>query len=339
MLNVYSDKLWLPANTNHTVLLYPFWGEIPVPPGEPDTNRFKNFVLNAHTIVNLVNEPNNADVFVLPFEYRSDALSLNLANTAAQFAKSYGKKLILFFNSDSPEPIQIENAIVFRTSFYKSERRKNEYAFPGWSVDFTEAYSNGFFPIKKESVPSVCYCGYVNNKRRSLKQTLKNILIKPKSKSYEYGAYVRGKAVERLIRNNKIKCDFIIRDDFWASQSKGLKETREEYAKNMLNSPYALVTRGAGNFSYRFYEVFSCGRIPVFINTDSVLPFEEFINWKEHMVWVNDTDINNIGEILLEFHNKISPEAFLELQIKNRKLYEDWLSPLGYFSHLKEYIK
>ncbi|HRD40586.1 MAG TPA: exostosin, partial [Bacteroidia bacterium] len=63
------------------------------------------------------------------------------------------------------------------------------------------------------------------------------------------------------------------------------------------------------------------------------------INWKEHMVWVNDTDINSIGEILLDFHNKISPEAFIELQIRNRKLYEDWLSPLGYFSHLKEYIK
>lgn len=339
MLKIYTDKQWLPANTNHTVLLYPFWGEIPVPPGEPDTERFKKFVINAPRHIELVSEPSKADCFVLPFEYRSDAASVELANKASQMAKSFGKKLALFFNSDSPEPILIENTIVFRTSFYKSNRKQNEFAFPGWSVDFSEAYSNGFFALKKEEIPSICYCGYVNNKKKGIKQTIKEIIFKPKSLSYEYGAYIRGKAVEYLQKKSNIKCDFVIRDDFWASQSKGLIETRKEYAENMLNNPYALVTRGAGNFSYRFYEVFSCGRIPVFINTDSVLPFEEFINWKEHMVWVEDKDVHKIGDKLEEFHRSISPEDFLNLQMRNRKLYEEWLSPLGYFSHLNAYIK
>jgi hypothetical protein len=334
MIKIYSDKNWLPPNINHTVLLYPFWGEIPVPIGEPDGDRFKHYVSNSSNIIQLLTNPDESDFFVLPFEYRKDNDLIELANSIASQASKVNKKLLVFFNSDSTEEILINNAIIFRTSFFKSTKKINEFAFPGWSVDFQTAYSKGFLAIEKDTKPKICYCGYAANKNRGLKQKINDILRKPSYTSQTFGAYIREKALKYLKSNKHINCDFIIRDEFWAAQSKGLSETRLDYAINMLNSPYALVARGAGNFSYRIYEVLSCGRIPVFINTDCVLPYDEFVNWKEHMVWVEHDEVSKIGTILSNFHNNISSEEFKQLQLKNRKLYEEWVSPYGFFSKL-----
>jgi hypothetical protein len=94
----------------------------------------------------------------------------------------------------------------------------------------------------------------------------------------------------------------------------------------MFACPYALVTRGAGNFSYRLTEEMSCGRIPVFINTDCALPFDFIIDWKKYCVWVESKDLYRIDQILLDFHNSFNDNEFIELQINIRKIWEDWIS-------------
>ncbi|MCB0202098.1 MAG: exostosin family protein, partial [Anaerolineae bacterium] len=101
---------------------------------------------------------------------------------------------------------------------------------------------------------------------------------------------------------------------------------------------YTLVVRGAGNFSYRLYEVLCCGRIPVFVNTDCVLPYDDVIDWSRHCVWVESHELKRMSETILEFHDSISPADFEDLQRENRRLYEEWLSPTAFFGKMRRYL-
>jgi hypothetical protein len=142
---------------------------------------------------------------------------------------------------------------------------------------------------------------------------------------------LRGLAVRTLKLDPRVKMNFIRRKGF----SGGCDEaTRREYLFNMVESDYALVIRGAGNFSYRLYEVMSCGRIPVFIDTDCVLPFDGILDWKKYCVWVDASDVVTLGDKILEFHEKISATEFEEMQLSIRRIYEEWLCPTGYFKNI-----
>jgi hypothetical protein len=105
-----------------------------------------------------------------------------------------------------------------------------------------------------------------------------------------------------------------------------------------LNSDYTLCVRGIGNNSVRFYETICCGRIPIFVNTDSVLPFEHLINWKALCVWVDEKEIDNIAEVVANYHKKISPQEFIDLQIQLRNIWKQYFSPEGFFNNMEVFM-
>jgi hypothetical protein len=163
---------------------------------------------------------------------------------------------------------------------------------------------------------------------------VREILHPLKKEDLAYGSFIRGKVIRHLKQSKSIDTDFIIRNGFWGGSEPDKQKIREEYRRNLLGSAYAFVTRGAGNFSYRLYEVLSCGRIPVFVNNDSVLPLENLIDWRKHLIWVEEKDISKLDKILLAYHNRISEKDFMALQKTNRRLYETHLSPCGFYRHL-----
>ena len=66
-----------------------------------------------------------ADIAVLPVPWElvmNSQPALDLAHEFARKVKSAGKKAVIFFWSDSDEAVPIENAVVFRTSLYRSKR-------------------------------------------------------------------------------------------------------------------------------------------------------------------------------------------------------------------------
>jgi hypothetical protein len=335
-LKLYAQRAWLPQNTRHTILLYPFWGNVALPISDPDYERFDDYLKEGSAFFELMEQPDTCDYFLLPFEFSFESSILEAAKKISKEAQRHNKKLIVFFNNDDKKPIPLNHAIVFRTSFFKSTQQKNEFAFPGWSVDFLKKYTTHFAPIEKQNLPHISYCGYVDylDRAPSIKQRLFCFLHPLKKEEDDYGRFIRGKAVRQLHQSKKVKCDFIIREGFWAAGMEDKNKVRQDYAANMLNAPYAFVTRGAGNFSYRLIEIMSCGRIPVFINTDAVLPHEHLFAWKKQCVWIEEGDIKKIDAMLFEFHKNISPEKLVQLQHENRAIYEKFLSPSGYFKHL-----
>jgi len=318
-----------------TLLLCPLLGVTIANKEDVDEGRFDGYMHIAHTLFKITKDPRIADFFVFPFDWEPGFEEKKEVVLFFQKAEHLGKKVFVFHNSDDEIFLPFFNAEIFQTSAVNDFRSQNVHGYPAISVDFIGSYTHSFFQLKKDPIPSVSYCGYVDY-ITSIDYLL-NLQKKKKAKNLQIGPGLRGKAVRNLLKNSMVNTSFILRKGFWA---RGLnrEDARAEYAKNLLNSPYSLIVRGAGNFSYRLYEALSCGRIPLFVNTKCVLPFDEFINWKEYMVWVEEEDIEHISSILIDFHKKISPEDFKLYQRKSRELYEQWIRPEAFFSKLSLYL-
>jgi hypothetical protein len=113
------------------------------------------------------------------------------------------------------------------------------------------------------------------------------------------------------------------------------QQAEEEFYKNMSDNLFNLCIRGWGNYSYRFCQTICMGRIPVLIDTDCCLPFEEVFNYDDYIVRVtpgadiatainnfltkNKTKLNNIQQTLFVFGN-------------------EHLTPLGFFKNIHKVI-
>lgn len=334
-LKLYTEVGILPETNSHTYLLFPKLGNYLKTSSDPDSNRFDEFCSLANNYFDFVEDPNNSDYFLLPFGFSFNANYQQRMTAFLEKAKQYNKKTIIFYNSDDDTDIELDNVIIFRTSYYKSKQTKNTFALPGWSVDFVNYFPNKTFSVLPySSIPKVSYCGYIDDIPKSLKEFAKSILKKEPLTHEVKAKRIRGTACRTIQANSSIQSDFIIRNGFWAHGIDDKNKARVEYAENLINSLYGIVTRGGGNFSYRLFEMLSCGRIPVFINTDSVLPFDSIINWKEHVVWVEEKDLKKIDKLILDFHKSKTEEQLIKIQKSNRELYLEYLSPNGFFKNL-----
>lgn len=283
--------------------------------------------------------------------------AINLAEEFAALAASKGKPTITFLSQDSVDEVPLDNSIVFRTSLMGASRRPNEYALPYWMPDEVEASFGGELPTREKTTrPVIGFCGQspVNLDSRTkfnrklctvpgLRGVAYRLGLRPAA---NYSFYVRAQALEVISRSRDVRSNFIIRDGWFnGSFTTGgvdrplFERSRREYVENMFGSDYILCARGHGNYSIRFYETLSCGRIPIFINTDCVLPFEEWIDWKRYCVWIEEREVPHIAERVAQFHESLSPVEFKDRQHACRRLWTEWLSPYGFFKNLHRYFE
>ena len=349
-LKIFSDRNYIPNGMGHVMMLFPFWGE-----GHPQNGRFERYSEIGRSFFEMTSLE-EADIAVMPVAWElvtENESAMDLARDFAEKVKASGKRTIIFFWSDSDEEVPIDHAVVFRTSMYRSKRRANEYAMPSWSDDFVAKYQGGKLPVReKKRKPVVGFCGYAAPLKPPFSSKLRAALgacaalwrerkIQPR-----HGAHTRAEALRYLSRSNQVETNFIIRDQFLAgalltdgrTDSDRFSRAQLEYVRNMIGSDYVLCARGGGNFSYRLYETLSCGRIPAFVDTDCVLPYDFAVDWNRHCVWVDANELSKIPGKVAEFHNSLSPQEFADLQRENRLLWEDWLSPEGFFANLHRHF-
>lgn len=226
-------------------------------------------------------------------------------------AEQFKKRVVCFYNDDNIKPSRLPKYVdLYRTSLFNSERRDNEFGLPAWSCDFLDLVDLKI--RKKEALPTVGFCGALTNT-------------------------VRAEAINWLNKNKNIKCDFKIRDSFWGGSIHN-KDIRMEYVHHMNNSDLILCCRGAGNFSYRLYESMSLGRVPIIVDTDITLPCDDIIDWKKISIWVKN--IEDINYTVNQYWSNITEEKYNEHQLLIRKIYTDYLSPVGFARYLnKKYTK
>ncbi|MBG1260751.1 exostosin family protein [Nostoc commune] len=358
-LNIYSDRNYLPKGIEPVIILYPFWKEFIPNEKHPWSRAYGKYIEISNSLFKMTSLE-EADIVVMPTNWRlirgdswRSTVNKETENLSIEFAEKVansGKEIVVFFASDcSSEEVPIKNATVIRMAAYRSKRRQKDIIMPSFTEDFVKEYLEGQMPLRQKSnKPVVGFCGLaINNSwETKLKEFLYHGLMLTKSLelgvSPYKGQYLRSQALKILAESpSLINTNFIIRDKsvfLNIDDIERRKKTRAEYVKNMVESDYILCCRGSGNYSIRLYETLSCGRIPIFIDTDCVLPDESIIDWKKYCVWIDEKEIPHIAEKVAEFHSNISDQEFLDLQHECRKLWKNRLSAEGFFSNFHHHF-
>jgi hypothetical protein len=356
VLKLYADRQFVAARARHVVMLYPFWGEIADATSELRGHRFQHYVETGSSLFTMT-ELADADLAILPMPWEDvlhDDRAQRLAASFIQQARAAAKPVAVFFTHDSAAPVELEDAFILRTSLYRSRKRPSEFAIPSWTEDLLAEYTGpDSQPRSKQSTPVVGFCGYGGplgpqglrgRLRRPLTYWSKRIR---QSIGHALGVRApfeaRTRALGALSRSQSVATNFVFRDRYLGPQavrqatSDGeiAHQIRDEFVTNLMASDYVLCARGGGNYSRRLYETLACGRIPIFINTDCVLPYDFEIDWKKFCVWVEPENIEDIGDIVADFHRSLSPEGFLALQQQCRSVWKNRLSPEGFFSNFE----
>ncbi len=364
-LKIFSDQSFLPDQCEHLSLkyvpmLFPFWGKTSEDPEDFRSGRFDDYLESGQSFLEMTDLA-KADLAVFPAYWhltQKDDVALNRGIQFLEMAKQAGKPAAIFATGDWTQDVPVDNTLAFFTSSFQSRRKPNEFAMPEWNVDFIKTEFDGQIPVRQKQVkPTVGFCGYAPplglpfgvKKLKALLRMGSDLTGFSSRISYRSGHTIRVRALNALTKSPLITTNFIFRDQF-AFTSKGLqgvsldrkehaRQLRSEFCQNLVNSDYVLCASGYENYSIRFYEALSCGRIPVLIDTDCVLPYDFAIDWKRYCVRINEHELSSIAEKVADFHDRLSAQEFIDLQHECRNLYQQWLSPEGFFANLHQCIK
>lgn len=78
------------------------------------------------------------------------------------------------------------------------------------------------------------------------------------------------------------------------------KQNQDIFIQTTINSKFALAPRGYGRSSFRFFEIFKLGTIPIYLWNDlDWLPFKDEIDYKKLCINIHYSQLNNLENILL----------------------------------------
>ncbi|MDP6561852.1 MAG: exostosin family protein [Candidatus Peribacteraceae bacterium] len=296
-------------------------------------------------LVEMVDKPEEADYVLLPHNYPSLKAQSAYIHRQSDLARSFGKKIIMFWHGDSDAPIADQHAIVFRTNQYRSSLQKNEIMMPAYAEDLLEG---DLSPRSKHpGKPIVGFCGWAGYKnfKNAIGTIVKNSIIEASGivgihrEARVKGITYRMKVIKHLKQSTMIEPNFIIRNSYSGHTSTIKTDpelARREYIDNLLGSDYALIIKGDGNYSYRFYEALSLGRIPVLLDTECVLPLEDKINYDEFIVRVPYGDLYHLDRIVADHYENISDQQFIDMQKRGREVFEKYLKVDSFLKYATE---
>lgn len=286
-------------------------------------------------MVTFVETPEDASCILLPHNYFSVADALDYLKELELFAEKYNKKILILAYGDSSEPIRVTHGIILRTSQYKTALQKNEIIVPPFVEDLGEQY--GVYLLEKtDRNPVVGFAGWSGFKSnlRYIKYLIKLLYTFGPRRQ---GIYFRRKIIAHLKKSPHIATNFALRNSFSAHKNDiedRPEKIRQEYVDILKKSDFALSVRGDGNYSLRFFEILSLGRIPLYVDTDTVLPLEHSIPYDSCMVRINYKNIPSAGEMVREKWVNMNNDEYVRMQQKCREIFTDWLIPAKFYAYL-----
>lgn len=355
VLKLYFDRKYLLKGEEHVEMLYPFLGPWDHHPFVH--KKYEAYVEHGKKYF----EPTkleDCDFAVFPAWWELEK-HLSLGEELCEKAAIFNKKVIFFSRTDYYDEVPFENAVIFRTHLHKAQQKKNEFAYVGGFEDLVDYYNKGQLVVRAwQDVPVIGFCGHVDamSQKDWLLVWANEFLVKYipglaclfKSKA-RLSKKLRQRVIRRLKSSSLVQMDDLVQEGYFGSAFEGQQQllanqyevNRRRFYDNMFHSDYALCMRGAGNFSHRFYEAMCMGRIPVFINTGCVLPYNFIVDWKAAFVWIELDDLYEVKSLdkeIIKYHSSLTEEAFLRAQQHCRSLWQNYLSLDGFFKHFSSHF-
>lgn len=275
-----------------------------------------------------VDHPDRADVVLCAHDasrHRAAARTVTAAVVAT------GKSTFLHSDSDDVRPTEPVRGKVFRSSILASRRLAHEEIATGCVPDLV-AERSGAMPLRAPWTdrPTLGFMGHVASGLRSIGYLRHGW-------EHFHGFTLRERVLRAFEASGAVEVAFTRRGTNLGPPMAGVdadehrREMRRQYVDSVFSNSYALCVRGAGNWSYRFFEALSAGRIPVLIDTDCALPLERTIDWDRHLCRIPVNRLSHAPRLLEEFHGRLGPEGHAAMQAGNRELWRDRLSPESFF--------
>lgn len=344
-MKVFFDRSLL-QNEPRVVFLNPLLGNFPWKIRWHAESQIEEWTKNGKCLLE-ESSLKECDIVVYPKFFKLDYF-MELRKIAEQ-AEHYHKKVLVFYISDIDTTIYISNILVFRTSISR-KNPDSEYCMPPFPKD---VWNNYTIPPQSKNNISIGYTWYSNFydiKSRifywglnSIRYIIKIPYIKKLLYSFHKenlyhllstigtGKYVRGKVIKQFKKTPNITFNFIERRGWMYFDTP--QNYQDEFIKNILHNTFSLVMRGNGNYSFRMYEVMSLWKIPVFIDTNCRLPFEEKIDYKRLFVWIPFNDLKNADTYLQAYWNK-NNHHLEEIWKEIRRVYTDYFTMEQYFKKI-----
>lgn len=287
------------------------------------------------SVISRVGDPRESDFVIAPHEYA------DLKKNPAQFeqyratARAAGKRLIISAYHDDNAPTHVEGAIVLRPGGYKSSLARNEIIIPAYVEDIGSAYD--IQPLGKGEKATVGFAGMAGFGSFSdrARYILRNHFLR--KGPARQGLYFRRRALALLAHDVRIELHAIARSAFSGNRKTiqlSPEVARREYIENMRDNLFMLSPRGDGNFSFRFFETLSAGRIPILIDTDNALPLENVIPYDDFIVRVPWQHLDEVPERVVRFWDSHTDGELRGLQVKARAAFTTHLYAPAFFRHI-----
>lgn len=348
-LRLYSDRAL--AAKPWPTMLAAIWGFEPANPDDPRRSRFD--LLRARA-TDLFEEAALADCdyCVLPFDFGAvmdGSVPRPRVEAFLSQAAAAGKTTLSACWHDYDPGQTDSRQIIWQTGFEPRRGRAGARLLPCMVEDFVETYHGGALPVRSwRARPVVGFCGRADTevhgparRTREWARRLKRC-IRTGRRTYPY-RQLRAHFIQAVQRDDRLEGNFDIKGGFYGRDGDSMAgvspeeraRARADFVGNLANSDYSLCARGAGNFSIRFYETLSAGRIPLYVDTGAPLPFEDQIDWDRYLVRVRPRDARRVADILLAFHER-HRGRFAELQHAIRDLWREYLEPYAYHARIVE---
>lgn len=243
----------------------------------------------------------NCDFLISCKFYAETTHSTKIIQDNLSYYQNIMKKVIVFLICDFTDDFYIpNNVILFRTSMYKSHKRFNEFLYPY----VYEEINRPFKVLKKRKLPIIGFCGRVDNHRKSI--------------------------IEKLQNTPNVILNFNLKKDYWGGDPHN-QDLINQFTDNVINSHFTICNRGNGNYSMRFYQVLSAGRIPILVDTDIILPFDDKINWNEIIV-IGKNEDEVINKLFIMWNTK----DIEEIQKKCKNVYDTFFDRRFFIKNLFE---
>ena len=302
----------------------------------------------------IVDSPDAADIHLLTmkWQYYVDHDRVDSVRRAVDVARRAGRPIAVFSygDFDANFPISGQDIHLFQAAGHRSRDHVRNH---GIAPFFDDPLAGGAVQLRdKGRRPVVGFCGqagsslgrhaarYARMRLRRLRWRLGRDRWEPTELEH---TWLRRRILDAFANSPQIESQFVLRTHYragvhGADRSDPAQQSRREFLDNLRDTDYTVCVRGGGNFSVRFYEALATGRMPVFIDTDCILPYAEKVDWRHYAAWVDEGEAMRAPEVLSRFHDRLSPSEFRERQLECRRLWETRLSPNGYYAHFHEHF-